>query len=160
MSKTNRKHKTTLDIKPDPMHCNMHLKPFCRSKRALIFPTHKEKKLQEPKYIYIIINNNIIIIIRFYKYWVICGGVYNLVISSRWSWVELCVISSLGAELEAMMLLLDALEEALDLTFVFGNLWSFFHFILLFWNQILICLSERHKEWAISMRLRLVRYLL
>ena len=27
---------------------------------------------------------------------------------------------------------------------------SFLSFILLFWNQILICLSVRHKAWAIS----------
>lgn len=34
----------------------------------------------------------------------------------------------------------------------------FFHFILRFWNQILICLSVRPKAWAISIRRRLVRY--
>lgn len=47
-----------------------------------------------------------------------------------------------------------------DLPFVLGSLWSFFHFILLFWNQILICRSERHRLWAISILRRLVRYLL
>ena len=40
------------------------------------------------------------------------------------------------------------------------SLLSFFHFILRFWNQILICLSERHRAWAISILRRLVRYLL
>ena len=39
-------------------------------------------------------------------------------------------------------------------------LFSFFHFIRRFWNQILICLSVSPSECAISMRLRLVRYLL
>lgn len=29
---------------------------------------------------------------------------------------------------------------------------SFFHFIRLFWNHILICLSLRHTAWAISIR--------
>lgn len=52
------------------------------------------------------------------------------------------------------------LEVEEDLPFVFGSLWSFFHFILLFWNQILIWRSERQRVWAISMRRRLVRYLL
>lgn len=42
--------------------------------------------------------------------------------------------------------------------FVFGSLLSFFHFILRFWNHIFICLSERQSEWAISIRLRRVRY--
>ena len=37
-------------------------------------------------------------------------------------------------------------------------LFSFFHFILRFWNQILICLSVKHSAWAISiLRLR-VKY--
>ena len=39
-------------------------------------------------------------------------------------------------------------------------LFSFFHFILLFWNQILICLSVRHSAWAISILRLLVKYLL
>lgn len=52
------------------------------------------------------------------------------------------------------------LEAGADRPFVLGSLWSFFHFIRLFWNQILICLSERQSEWAISIRRRLVRYLL
>lgn len=39
-----------------------------------------------------------------------------------------------------------------------SNLLSFFHFILLFWNQILICRSVRHNEWAISILRLLVRY--
>lgn len=51
-------------------------------------------------------------------------------------------------------------EAEADLPFVLGSLWSFFHFILLFWNQILIWRSERQRVWAISMRRRLVRYLL
>lgn len=38
------------------------------------------------------------------------------------------------------------------------NLFSFFHFILLFWNQILICRSVRQSACAISMRRRRVRY--
>ena len=37
-------------------------------------------------------------------------------------------------------------------------LFSFFHFIRRFWNQILICRSVRQRAWAISIRLRLVRY--
>ncbi len=40
------------------------------------------------------------------------------------------------------------------------KLFSFFHFILLFWNQILICLSVSPKACAISILLLLVRYLL
>ena len=39
-------------------------------------------------------------------------------------------------------------------------LFSFFHFILLFWNQILICLSVRQRACAISILRRRVRYLL
>ncbi len=41
-----------------------------------------------------------------------------------------------------------------------ASLCSFFHFILLFWNQIFICRSVRFNAWAISMRRRRVRYLL
>lgn len=52
------------------------------------------------------------------------------------------------------------LEDEADLPFVLGSLWSFFHFILLFWNQILICRSERQSVWAISIRRLLVKYLL
>lgn len=37
-------------------------------------------------------------------------------------------------------------------------LFSFFHFIRRFWNQILICLSVRQRAWAISILLRRVRY--
>ena len=37
-------------------------------------------------------------------------------------------------------------------------LFSFFHFIRLFWNQILICRSVRQSACAISIRRRLVRY--
>ena len=40
---------------------------------------------------------------------------------------------------------------------VLGNLWSFFHFMRRFWNQILICRSVRHRACAISMRRRRVR---
>lgn len=36
-------------------------------------------------------------------------------------------------------------------------LFSFFHFIRRFWNQILICRSVRHNAWAISMRRLRVR---
>lgn len=39
-------------------------------------------------------------------------------------------------------------------------LFSFFHFMRLFWNHILICRSVRQSAWAISIRLRLVKYLL
>lgn len=39
-----------------------------------------------------------------------------------------------------------------------ATLFSFFHFILLFWNQILICRSVRASAWAISIRRLLVRY--
>ena len=38
------------------------------------------------------------------------------------------------------------------------DLFSFFHFIRRFWNQILICRSVRQSAWAISIRLRRVRY--
>ncbi len=38
------------------------------------------------------------------------------------------------------------------------DLFSFFHFILLFWNQILICRSVKQRAWAISIRRLLVRY--
>ena len=45
------------------------------------------------------------------------------------------------------------------LTFlVFGSLLSFFHFIRRFWNQILICLSLKQREWAISILLLRVKY--
>ena len=44
-----------------------------------------------------------------------------------------------------------------NLSFVFGNLCSFFHFIRRFWNQILICRSVRHSACAISIRRRRVR---
>ena len=37
-------------------------------------------------------------------------------------------------------------------------LFSFFHFIRRFWNQILIWRSVRHRAWAISIRLLRVRY--
>ena len=37
-------------------------------------------------------------------------------------------------------------------------LFSFFHFMRRFWNQILICRSVRQRAWAISIRLRRVRY--
>ena len=40
------------------------------------------------------------------------------------------------------------------------SLFSFLAFILLFWNQILICLSESPRWWAISILLLRVRYLL
>lgn len=36
-------------------------------------------------------------------------------------------------------------------------LFSFFHFIRRFWNQILIWRSVRQRAWAISIRLRLVK---
>ena len=36
-------------------------------------------------------------------------------------------------------------DEDEDLPLVLGSLWSFFHFILRFWNQILIWRSERHR---------------
>lgn len=38
-----------------------------------------------------------------------------------------------------------------------SSLFSFFHFIRRFWNQILICRSVRQSEWAISIRRRRVR---
>ena len=38
------------------------------------------------------------------------------------------------------------------------DLFSFFHFIRRFWNQILICRSVRQRACAISIRLRRVRY--
>lgn len=44
--------------------------------------------------------------------------------------------------------------------FVLGSLLSFFHFIRRFWNQIFICRSDNTRVWAISIRRRLVRYLL
>ena len=36
-------------------------------------------------------------------------------------------------------------EDDEDLPLVLGSLWSFFHFILRFWNQILIWRSDRHR---------------
>ena len=42
--------------------------------------------------------------------------------------------------------------------FVLGNLLSFLYFIRRFWNQILICRSDKQSAWAISMRLRRVKY--
>jgi hypothetical protein len=36
-------------------------------------------------------------------------------------------------------------------------LFSFFHFIRRFWNQIFICRSVRQRAWAISIRRRRVR---
>ena len=41
--------------------------------------------------------------------------------------------------------------------FVLGNLLSFLYFIRRFWNQILICLSDKHSACAISILLRRVR---
>ena len=41
--------------------------------------------------------------------------------------------------------------------FVLGNLLSFLYFIRRFWNQILICLSDRQSACAISILLRRVR---
>ena len=94
---------------------------------------------------------------------------YNLVISSPRSAPDIRESSSEAATVFAAAVaatapadgvVLDPVEAAEleeDLTLVFGNLWSFFHFILRFWNQILICRSESTKEWAISMRLRRVR---
>ena len=41
--------------------------------------------------------------------------------------------------------------------FVLGSLLSFLYFIRRFWNQILICLSDRHSACAISILLRRVR---
>lgn len=48
---------------------------------------------------------------------------------------------------------------SISLVFVFGNLCSFFHFILLFWNQIFIWRSDKTRECAISILRLLVRYL-
>lgn len=42
----------------------------------------------------------------------------------------------------------------------FITLFSFFHFILRFWNQIFICRSVRHRACEISILRLLVRYLL
>ena len=36
-------------------------------------------------------------------------------------------------------------DEDEDLPLVLGSLWSFFHFILRFWNQILIWRSDRQR---------------
>ena len=41
-----------------------------------------------------------------------------------------------------------------------GRWWSFFHFILRFWNQIFTCLSDSCRLCAISILLFLVKYLL
>ena len=41
--------------------------------------------------------------------------------------------------------------------FVLGSLLSFLYFIRRFWNQILICLSDKHSACAISILLRRVR---
>lgn len=40
---------------------------------------------------------------------------------------------------------------------VLGSLWSFFHFMRRFWNQIFTWRSDRHMVCAISTRLRRVR---
>ena len=76
-------------------------------------------------------------------------------------------------EVEEVVVLLLAAAPALDLGvrcvvtpagfvlrrtfFVLGNLLSFLYFIRRFWNQILICLSDRHSACAISILLRRVR---
>ena len=76
-------------------------------------------------------------------------------------------------EVEEVVVLLLAAAAALDLGvrcvvtpagfvlrrtfFVLGNLLSFLYFIRRFWNQILICLSDRHSACAISILLRRVR---
>jgi hypothetical protein len=41
---------------------------------------------------------------------------------------------------------------------VLGSLLSFLYFIRRFWNQILICRSDKQSACAISMRLRRVKY--
>ena len=68
-------------------------------------------------------------------------------------WCPICIAAKLlGSKCPTTLV-------SISLVFVLGSLCSFFHFILRFWNQILICLSERTKEWAISIRLLRVRYL-
>lgn len=76
------------------------------------------------------------------------------------SWkVSYKVVKSVWCSLETVCKCwLEAEETLEERPLVLGSLWSFFHFILRFWNQILICLSERHKVWAISIRRRLVKY--
>lgn len=85
---------------------------------------------------------------------------YNLVMSSArccsggvalWEW------SSEVPGVAAERVLGAAPAGGADLTLVLGSRWSFFHFMRRFWNQILICLSERHNEWAISILLLRVR---
>lgn len=49
-------------------------------------------------------------------------------------------------------------EEEEDVEEELISLFSFFHFILRFWNHILICRSVRHSACAISIRRRRVRY--
>lgn len=73
--------------------------------------------------------------------------------SPMFIWCPMCIAAKLlGSKCPTILV-------SISLVFVFGSLCSFFHFIRRFWNQILICLSERTKEWAISILLRRVRYL-
>ena len=51
-------------------------------------------------------------------------------------------------------------DKSMSYSTVFSGLLSFFHFILLFWNHILICRSVRQSVWDISIRRRRVKYLL
>ena len=54
----------------------------------------------------------------------------------------------------------NAAKLSVSYSTVFSGLLSFFHFILLFWNHILICRSVRQSVWDISIRRRRVKYLL
>ena len=66
---------------------------------------------------------------------------YKVVRSVWWSLASGCKCWPGAVEEEQE----DEDEDEEDLPLVLGSLWSFFHFILRFWNQILIWRSERHR---------------
>ena len=72
--------------------------------------------------------------------------------SPMFIWCPMCMAKAFGSKCPTTLV-------SISLVLVFGSLCSFFHFILLFWNHILICRSDRTKVCAISILLRRVRYL-
>ena len=78
---------------------------------------------------------------------------YKVVRSVWWSLASGCKCWPGAAEEEQE----DEDEDEEDLPLVLGSLWSFFHFMRRFWNQILIWRSERQSAWAISTLRRRVR---
>ena len=70
-------------------------------------------------------------------------------------------VGSRGGLLPSMDKSIERPGELVLLSKVSGtlpSLTSFFNFIRRFWNQILICLSDSPRWWAISILLLLVRY--